>query len=196
MNIIFRILKLRLSEVLFTCCLVFLLLILALPSCNKIKSENFKRTVVEQFYTKLDTAKDEDAELLLSYAEFHIEQIYLGQLAQCRSTNVDVKNLGVMMEHNHTKALEVIKKLAITKKIMIPTSTIQHATKNIIKLKDAKIAKFDKEYCDMMVIEHQDAIIKFEKSFTNINDSASRLWSQSMIPEIRSQLYCSVNCRY
>ena len=172
-----------------------MLLFTALPSCNNEKPKDTKEVAEEHNDAKFDNAKEEDAKFLVSAAEINLEEIQLGQLAQTRGTTSHVKELGKMMETEHTKALADLQTLAVKKQITIPTTLTENGMDANKKLLDAKGSKFDKEYADMMVSGHKDAIDKFQKASTDAQDTDIRNWATAMLPALRIHLDHSINCQ-
>jgi len=137
-------------------------------------------------FSKNDDEKN--AAFLVKAAEINLEEISLGKLAQKKSTNKDVKDLGKMMETAHTKALADLQKLAAKKSISIPTELPQDAKNLYQKLDGKSETDFNKEYADKMVSGHKDAIALFEKQSTESSDEDIRTWTTTMLPELRMHL--------
>jgi putative membrane protein len=107
----------------------------------------------------------------------------------------DVKELGKMMVTEHGKALIDLKALADKKQITIPASITEDGQEAYKKLADKKGKDFDKEYCDMMVQGHKEAIEKFEKASTDAVDADIRSWAASMVPSLRTHLDHAITCQ-
>ncbi len=174
-----------------------LLLVLAvlLPSCNDGKPEDTKEVAKEQNDAKFDNKKEDDAKFLVNAAEMNLEDIQLGILAQNNSMNAEVKSLGKMIETEHSKAFSDLQALAAKKQITIPTSLTDDGQDANKKLMDKKGRDFDKEYCDMMVSGHKDAIKMFEKASSDATDPDIRNWATSMLPALRTHLDRSITCQ-
>ena len=99
------------------------------------------------------------------------------------------------METEHTKALADLQALADKKQITIPTSLTEKGQDANKKLMDKKGNDFDKEYCDMMVNGHKDAIDKFQKASTNATDADIRNWAAAILPALRTHLDHSITCQ-
>jgi len=165
---------------------VFLMLTLA--SCNNTKTKDTKEVAEDHNDAKFTNTKEDDADFLVSAAEINLEDIQLGKLAQTRGTSAQVKELGKMLETEHTKALADLQALAAKKQITIPTTLTDDGMSANKKLMDTKASDFDKEYADRMVSGHKDAISKFEKASTDANDADIRNWASSMLPALREHL--------
>jgi len=188
-------LKSRFLEIAFVSAATVLVLTLTLPSCNNEKAEDTKDVAEEHNDAKFDNAKEDDAKFLVSAAEINLEEIQLGQLAQSRGTTSQVKELGKMMETEHTKALADLQALAAKKQVTLPATITDNGMDSNKKLMEAKASNFDKEFADMMVSGHKDAISTFEKASTDAQDTEIRNWAASMLPALRLHLDHSIMCQ-
>lgn len=159
------------------------------------KPEDTKEVAEERNEAKFNTAKSEkDAQFLVNAAEISLEEIRLGELAQQNSKMADVKEMGKMMVNAHTKSLADLKALAMKKSITIPTAPTEDVEEAYKKLTD-KNTKFDKEYSDMMVKGHKDAIETFEKASTDATDADIKQWAASSLPTLRTHLDYAMICQ-
>ena len=197
-------LKSRVLELVFVSASLLLILTLSLSSCNSssnrnsnqnAKPEDTKAVAEEHNDAKFANTKEDDAKFLVAAAEINLEEIQLGRLAQTRGISTQVKELGKMMETEHTKASSDLQALAAKKQVTIPTTLTDDGISANQKLTDTKLSDFDKEYADMMVRGHKDAISKFEKASTDATDSDTRDWAASMLPALRKLLDLSINCQ-
>lgn len=160
------------------------------------KPNDTKSNAKEQNETKYgNTNKEKDAKFLVDVAEINLEEIQLGQLAQQKSTMVDVKELGKMMETSHQKCMNELKMLAKKKSITIPTSLTDNGKDAYKKLSDLSGTSFDKEYCDMMVKGHKGAIAEFEKVSKESGDADIKQFAASTLPELRKHLEHATTCQ-
>ena len=164
------------------------LLLFTVTSCNNPSTPDSKAIAEDHNDAKFENEKKEDANFLVNAAEINIEEIELGRLAQTRGISAQVKELGKTMETAHAKALADLQGLAAKKQITIPTTLTDDGLSSQKKLTDIKGSDFDKEYVDMMVSGHKDAISKFEKISTEGYDSDIRNWAESMLPIFREHL--------
>lgn len=176
--------------------LAFILFILfGMASCNNEKTEDTKEVATETNNAKFDNKKENDAAFLVAAAGINLEEMQLGQLAQKKSTMTDVKQLGKMMEDEHSKALKDLQALAAQKQITIPAALTEEGQEANKKLMNKTGNDFDKAYCDMMVNGHNDAIDKFKKASTDAADPEIRKWASSMLPALQTHLDHSIACQ-
>ena len=100
----------------------------------------------------------------------------------------EVKDFGKMLEIDHTKAMKDLQSLAAKKQVTIPATLTDNGGEAYEKLIKKSIKDFDKEYIDMMVDGHKDAIDKFEKAASNCSDGDIKNWATSMLPTLRTHL--------
>ncbi len=173
-----------------------LVIIIGGSSCkDDAKPENTKTVAEEHNDAKFNSNDEKDAQFLVNAAEINLEEIELGKLAQSKSTVGDVKDLGKMMEDAHTKAQSDLAGLAKKKSITIPASITDKGQQAYNKLNEKEGNKFNKEYCDMMVDGHKDAISKFEKVIAESNDQEIKDWANAMLPGLRTHLDHAITCQ-
>jgi putative membrane protein len=166
-------------------------------SCNNNNNQRTDSgaTNTEQNNGISDDDKEKDAKFLEAAAEMNLEEIKLGQLAQNNSTMVEIQRFGKMMEDEHTSSLKALQALAAKKDVVIPTSLSKDSEKTYKKLSDKTGEDFDKEYCDIIVKEHKDAIDEFSEQSTHAADGDIRSWAASMLPALRMHLDQANTCQ-
>ncbi|MES2544518.1 MAG: DUF4142 domain-containing protein [Bacteroidota bacterium] len=142
-----------------------------------------------------DRDTEKDADFLVAAADINMAEVKLGQLAQQKATTKEAKDLGKMMETAHSKAMEELTALAAQKNITLPTGPSEKSTDEFNKLNENSGMDFDKEYCEMMVKGHKDAIDKFEKASADSEDADIKAWATKMLPDLKMHLEHSEMCK-
>lgn len=176
----------------------FALLMMATAiACNETpKVEDSKETAETHNEAKFENSSVEnDAQFLVNAAEINLEEIQLANLAQTKSTNVDVKELAKTIGDAHTKSMADLKALAIKKNITIPIVATEDAVKTYDKLSAKNLTDFDKEFCDMMVSGHKNAITVFEKASTDSMDEEIKTWATATLIELRMHADKAILCQ-
>ena len=174
---------------------VALISMFAATSCNNDMSTKDSQEIAETSNeAKFSNTMENDAEFLVSAAELNYEEIELGKLAQINGSMPEVKELGKMMEVEHTKALNDLKTLAAKKEITIPATITDKGKSAYDKLKVKSGTDFDKEYCNMMVKGHKDAISKFEKGNSDSKDADIKAWAETTLISLRAHLDYGIAC--
>ncbi len=164
---------------------------MTVESCKKEepKMEDPKEVADDQNEAKYDdTSKEDDSEFLVNAAEINMNEIALGKLAQTKGTAQSVKDLGKMMEAEHTKALAELKDLAAKKNITLPAAATEDGQETLKKFSEKKASDFDKDYAAEMVDGHKDAIDKFTKASTDATDADVKMWATNMLPSLNTHL--------
>jgi putative membrane protein len=175
---------------------ILVAVIMGASACDNNKAEDPKEVAEEKNEQKFDNkANEKDAEFLVAAAEINREEISLGQLAQQKSTMSHVKELGKMMEVEHSKSLTDVTALAKTKNISLPTALTENGQDAYKKLNEKTGTNFDKDYSDMMVKGHKDAIALFEKAATECADADIRAWATATVPTLQAHLNKSLECQ-
>ncbi len=166
-------------------------------SCNNSKPEDTKAVAEEHNDAKFNENdnKENDSKFLVAAAEIGLAEVQLGNLAQTKAKSAEVKNLGKMMEMDHTAAMADLSGLASKKQITIPTTLTDNGQSDYKSLSDKTGKDFDKAYCDKMVDGHKDAIDKFEKASKDSKDPDIKAWAASMLPKLRSHLDHAITCQ-
>lgn len=162
-------------------------------SCTHLQSPS---AMLKADSVKSDSAnKAMDVQFVVKVAGINMEEIKLGQLAQQKSKTTDIKELGKMMEEEHTKAQSDLAALAMKESIILPTALDSNAQKDYEKLSDLSGSDFDKQYCDMMVSGHKDAISMFEKASAETKDSNIKQFAVATLPALHSHLNHATTCQ-
>lgn len=169
---------------------VMILALVGMQNCkSNQKPEDTKEVAKEHNDAKFNDAdKEKDAKFLVNAAEINLKEISLGKLAQQISNTSDVKFLGKEMEEAHSKSLNDLSALAKQKTITIPISITDDTKGEYKKLAEKDRRVFDKEYCDMMVNGHKEAIALFEKASMESSDVDIKMWATNLLPDLRTHL--------
>ncbi len=172
-------------------------------ACSDNKTSDSRKVAEQENISQLATDdktilvidNDNDANFLMTAAAIQLEEISLGKLAQQKSNVSHVKELGKMMEQDHTKVLNELKALAQSKSISIPASITDNARSTYDKLNKKSGNDFGKAYSEMMVEHHEDAIDLFERASAESNDADIRNWATSKLPGLRTHLQHAEKCK-
>lgn len=96
-----------------------------------------------------------------------IAEIELGKIAQEKTANKKVKDFAKMMIKDHTKIAEKLNKLAIDKRMTLPTTLPREKTAHFAEMQKMQANDFDKHYIDMMVKDHIRTLDLFKAASTS-----------------------------
>lgn len=165
-------------------------------SCNTVKSRDSKMIALELNEEKFNQSEDKkNASYLVDAAEIHLKEIYLAQLVQQDARQIDVKELGKMIEKINSNTLIHLTDLANKKMIAIPTSTTEQGLEAVEFLNKKSGHEFDKEYCDMMVASQKHVIKLFEEIVDESSDAEIKIWAFCILPALRKHLEYALTCQ-
>lgn len=162
---------------------------------KEIAEEKNVVQIASQNETFVIFENDTDAKFLIDAAEMQLEEISLGKLAQEKGTTTEVKELGKMMEKDHTKTLKELKTLARSKSISIPASINEDSQGTYDKLNKKSGTDFDKAYTERMVEHHEDAIKMYEEASAESKDAEIRAWASDKLPGLKTHLKHAEACK-
>lgn len=171
--------------------------ILFTSACMKqSEQQDSKEVAEEQNDAKFDAnAKEKDAQFLVDAAEINLLEIKLSELALEKGTLPEVKELAQTMVDQHKKSLNDLNALAERKMVSVPTVLTKEGQDAHQVLMDKNAGDFDKEYCDMMVVGHKDAVDKFEKANKESSDPEIQQWAMNTLPVLKEHLTHAEECR-
>ncbi len=152
------------------------------PEDTKVVADN------QNEYNFTTNSKENDAQFLVNATALNLNTIELAQLAQQKSTNDDLKSFAIMLEKDHKASIKEITSLANTKFMVIPKSMTDDGKTNFKDLTNLSTIEFEKAYTNIMVKEHQEAIILFDKASTESKDQEIKALAASTLPKLRQHL--------
>ena len=131
---------------------------------------------------------DKDRKFIMEAASGGMMEVQAGQLAATNANNDRVKAFGNMMVQDHTNANNQLKALASSKNVMVPDSMMSKHSKHIDMLKKKTGKDFDKAYMNMMVMDHNEDVNKFQMESKNAKDADVKAFASTTLPVLRKHL--------
>lgn len=170
--------------------IIFTMSILTFASCGSSNTDSAEQAKdVNELKDSADapSAMDKnDADFMVDAADGGMMEVELGSMAQQRGIDPLVKNFGVMMVRDHSKANDELKLLAVQKDVSLPIAMSEDKQKHINDMREDK--DFDKKYMDMMVSDHKDDIKLFEDIAENGKDADLKAWASMTLMTLRMHL--------
>ena len=167
---------------------VLALVVLTASICDSTSNVS-RQATAERNEVKFDAANQQKAvEFLLFANDLGLEQRQMGQLAQRKSMNFDIQDLGKAMDDAYNKSLKDVAIIADSKKIILPIVLSNKAQVACNQLNTLSLLEFNKAYCDTIITRHEAAVAYFQTVFTNSTDDAIRQTALRMLPELRTHL--------
>lgn len=129
-----------------------------------------------------------DTDFMKKAAQGGMAEVALGELAVKNGSNPEVKNFGQRMINDHTKANDQLKQLASQKGVQLPAdlSAEDKATKE--ELSRFSGAKFDRQYMEDMVRDHQKDVSDFQHESMSAQDPDLKNFVARTLPTLQEHL--------
>jgi putative membrane protein len=120
----------------------------------------------------------------------------MAQLAEQKAASKDIKDLGQMLEKDHSAVLTELKDYASKKNIEVPAEETQEAKDAYNDFTKKSGKEFDKDWCDLMEKKHKDGIKKFEDIANSTTaDSELKSLANNTLPKLRTHLDHVMQCK-
>ncbi len=135
--------------------------------------------------TNMMAIGDPDRQFIMEAASGGMMEVEAGRLAEQNANNQRVKAFGAMMVRDHSAANDQLRALATARNVMLPDSMMTKHKEHLEKLRSAQGRTFDKQYMDLMVMDHNEDINKFQVASNNAQDTAVRGFATRTLPILR-----------
>lgn len=115
-------------------------------------------------------------------------EVQLGQVAQQKANNPQVKAFGARMAQDHGKANDELKQIAGAKSVALPTAMERSHMNDMQRLEKLSGAEFDREYMKHMVGDHKKDISAFEKQAKSGKDAELKAFAAKTLPTLQAHL--------
>jgi putative membrane protein len=128
-----------------------------------------------------------DRDFLTDVVTANATEIQMGQLAQEKASNADVKAYAKMLVDDHEQAGESLQKVLSDVNTQVAPKT-EAVTDARGKLADLSGAKFDRAFIDMMVSDHEDAVNKLQDKIKGSGNPQVQAWATKTLPTLQAHL--------
>lgn len=131
-------------------------------------------------------SKDDEL-LMMQLAQTNIAEINAGKLAEQKSSSEQVKSFAKKMVDDHTKALDDLKQIAMSKGVTLPSepNRQQQAMEN--KLSALSGEKFDKQYVEQSGSRaHKDTHRLLQRVSSRARDADLKAYASKIMPTVES----------
>jgi putative membrane protein len=115
-------------------------------------------------------------------------EVDMGNLAQQKAANDQVKQFGARMVQDHTKANDELKQVAGAKGVTLPASLDKKNQDTMDKMQKLSGAAFDKAYMSHMVDDHKQDIADFQKEAKGGKDVDVKGFADKTLPTLKDHL--------
>jgi len=169
------------------------ILALVITSCNSEKSTDMNDDGLTREEKKEDDGAD--AEFLRDAAEINLQTIHLSELATTSATMQETRDMAKMMMEDHKKVNAQVVALASKLGVSIPTYADNEGERKYESLSKKEGADFDKEYSDLMVKSHKDAVDRYVKAIDESENPDVLALANSTLPSLREHLTHAEHCQ-
>ncbi len=166
-----------------------------LISCGEENKPEGSMELAEERNDEKFDVMEKDAQFMVDAANDGMMEIWLADLALQKSSNSEVKALATQTKADHEAAGAELTAMASQKNVSIPVTFSDELKKNHKNLVDETGADFDRDYMDLMVKHHKDAVKMFEKQSTDGSDADIKSWAASKVPTLRNHLEMAENTK-
>ena len=162
---------------------------LAIMACNSAGDN--KQDSVDSTQARNDSVPsidDNTNEFATEAASGGMLEVQLGQMAQQKAQSQRVKDFGIMMVRDHTKANAELKALAAQKGISLPAELADKHKKHLDELSNKTGKAFDEDYIDLMQSDHKGDIDEFTDAAKNVKDPEIKAFAANHIPALKMHL--------
>jgi putative membrane protein len=115
-------------------------------------------------------------------------EVQSGQLAAQKASDAQVKEFANKLVQDHTKANDELKQIAEARGVQMPDKEKWMDRHEINKLQKLSGDKFDHEFAQHEVKDHEKDIKKFAKATSNLKDPDLKAWADKQLPVLRQHL--------
>lgn len=115
-------------------------------------------------------------------------EVQLGQLAEKHASSADVKQFASMMVQDHTRAGNKLEEIAQRENVEMENKSDDNARDDVDRLSKLSGHDFDKEYMDLMVKDHKDAVDSLQDQAENADNTAVKTWAAETLPRVTHHL--------
>lgn len=164
------------------------ILSMCIASVNVLTAQERKTAKATNSTTTQNSEQNSDKAFMEKAAESGLAEVMLGKLGQNQGSSQTVKDYGMMMEKDHTKANQELISLAQQQNITLPTALPASMQSDYDALEKKSGNDFDKAFMDQMVADHQKVIELFEMEAKNGKNEQVRTWAQRTLPTLKQHL--------
>ena len=111
-------------------------------------------------------------------------EVELGKLAQEKASSKDVKEIGRLLEQDHSKSAEELKQIAGQKGVVLPAER-KGTEKQMRRYSSLSGEEFDREFLRRQFRHHEEDIRQFDRVAEKSDDAELKSFASSMLPVLR-----------
>ena len=140
-------------------------------------------------YGKMGAAANKDAAFLQLAAQADMTTAHLGQLAENRGNQEEIKNLAKTLVEDHTSDYQQLTALGMKTGDAIPTAIDRANNREIQSLERYKGKMFDREFVLSQVGEHEKLVKAFHNEVEHGSNPDIKAYASKALPTIERHLH-------
>lgn len=175
---------------------LFLISLLIAWSCGRTSDEDSLAMAQKANKKKFeDRNKRAEANAIAELVAVNFAEVTLAQLAEERSSNPDLKAVAGSIRTDKDQVLGDLHAIAMQKGVYIPTREPVSLKKKIAGLAAVENnARFDEDWCEIMLSRNEDQIRLMEKAMSQSDDTEFKQWMLAKVQELKQQSNRISNC--
>jgi len=121
-------------------------------------------------------------------AQSNIMEIELGKLATMKATDSQVKRFAQRMVDDHSKAGDELDGLAAKDNFVVPAQLDPADQMTVDRLSRLSGGAFDRAYMREMVMDHENAVMLFQREASKGTNADVKFWAASTLPTLQDHL--------
>ncbi|GHA63440.1 hypothetical protein GCM10007389_14970 [Pontibacter akesuensis] len=138
--------------------------------------------------TEMEDQMTNVSDFMTKAASSNMLEIQAGQLAQQKGQMKEVKDYAQMIVTDHQQATQKLTQLAQQNNIVLPDSMSQEHMNMLEELRGKTGQEFDREYMNLMVSSHEEAVSLFENASNELENQEVKSFASSTLPKLRQHL--------
>jgi putative membrane protein len=130
----------------------------------------------------------EDQDFMGKAVDGHLSEIFMARIAMLKSANQDVKDYANMIEKDHSSALREMVNLMKQKRVMKPETLSDETREHVNRMNELTGSEFDREFVNMMVSGHEQAIEMYEGEKTVVRNPDVKEYIEGLLPKLELHL--------
>jgi putative membrane protein len=162
--------------------LVVFLMSLGLTACNRNRSVEAAR----EDQTPAVTPFEQD--FMMKASQANMAEIEMARDAMRKTDNTDVKDFANMIQTDHSRNLEDLTDMMKDKRVSQPKSLSADMRQDIDRMNNLTGPEFDREFVNMMVMDHQKAVELFRDAENTAQTSEVKDYVEDTLPKLEMHL--------
>ena len=129
-----------------------------------------------------------DRHFITEVAEDGLAEVELGKIAQQNGSSAEVKQFGQRMADDHTKANQELESIASKLGATVPKQPGGSHARMVKELSKKTGARFDQDYAQHMVKDHEKAVALFEKQSQKGDSDELKQFAAKTLPTLQEHL--------